>query len=109
MGDDLQSSKVLKGPRGPLTPPKDTEKDKGQFLGYMWEGTEFRFKGLPVDTVKQIKAIYQECVHTVDRECTFVVFDSKDGEDTVADAIRDSQAIGCCPDKRTAIFYEVGT
>jgi hypothetical protein len=92
-----------------LTPSKDAEKDRGQFLGYMWEGTEVLSKGLPVDTVKQIKAIYQECVHTVDREGTFVVFDSKDGEDTIADAIRDSQAIGSCPDKRTAIVYEVGT
>ena len=66
MGDDLQASKVLKGSQGPLTPSKDTEKDTGQFIGYMWEGTEVRSKGLPVDTVKQIKAIFQECVHTVD-------------------------------------------
>ena len=36
MDDDLQASKVLKGSKGPLTPSKDTEKDKGQFLGYMW-------------------------------------------------------------------------
>ena len=98
MDDDLQASKVLKGSKGPLTPSKDTEKDKGQFLGYMWEGTE------AVDSLKQIEAIYQECVQTVNRECTLVFFDNKDGEATIADAIRDSQAIGSCPDKRTAIF-----
>ena len=89
MDDDQQASKVLKGSKGPLRQSKDTEKDKGQFLGDMREGTRVRYKGLPVDTVKQIKAIFQECVHTVDRECTFVVFDSKDGEDTIADAIRE--------------------
>ena len=64
---------------------------------------------MPVDTVRQIKAIYQECVHTVNRECTFIFFDSKDGKHTIADAIRDSQAIGSCPDKRAGIVYEVGT
>ena len=62
-----------------------------------------------MDTVRQIKAIYQECVHTVNRECTFMFFDSKDGGDTSSDAIRDSQAIGSCPEKRSGIFYEVGT
>ena len=64
---------------------------------------------MPVETVKQLMAIAQECKHIVDRECTFQAFDSKDGEDTIADYIRSSQAIGECPDKRTGIFYEVGT
>ena len=92
-----------------MTPSTDTDKDKGQFLGYAWDGTEVRSNGLPVDTVRQIKAIYQECVHTVNRECTFIFFDDQDGEDTIADAIRDSQAVGSCPDERTGFVYEVGT
>ena len=33
MDDDLQANKVLKGSQSPLAPSKDTEKDKGQFLG----------------------------------------------------------------------------
>ena len=109
MDDDLQASKVPMGSKGPLTPSKDTDRDEGQFLGYAWDGTEVRSKGLPVDTMRQTKAIYQECVHTVNRECTFIFFDDQYGEDTIADAIRDSQAIGSCPDRRTGIFYEVGT
>ena len=67
MDDDLQASKVLKGSKGPLTPSKDTEKRKGQFLEYAWDVTEVPSKGLPVDIVRQIKAIYQECVRTMNR------------------------------------------
>ena len=45
----------------------------------------------------------------MDRDCSFKAFDAKDGEDTIADYIRSSNAIGKCPDKRTGVFYEVGT
>ena len=95
--------------KNPLTPAKDPSPDKGVFIGFRYDGTEIRSKGLPVETVKQLIAIAQECQHIVDRKCTFQAFDSKDGEDTIADYIRSSQAIGECPDKRTGIFYGVGT
>ena len=95
--------------KDPASPAKDPSLDKGAFIGFRFDGTEIRSKGLQVEAVKHLKFIVQECQHTVDRDCSFKSFDSKDGEDTIADYIRSSKAIGNCPDMRTGIFYEVGT
>ena len=50
-----------------LTPAKGPSPDKGVFIGFRYDGTEIRSKGLPVEAVKQLMAIAQECKHIVDR------------------------------------------
>ena len=55
------------GPKDPLTLAKTDPPDKGVFIGFRYDGTEIRSKGLPVETVKQLVAIAQERKHIVDR------------------------------------------
>jgi len=107
--DDEETKQEEALAKDPGTPKKDTSLDKGAFIGFRFDGTEIRSKGLSTQIVKQLKTIVQECQHTVDRDCSFKSFDKQDGEDTIADYIRSSQAIGKCPNMRTGIFYEVGT
>ena len=38
--------------KDPVTPAKDPSLDKGAFIGFRFDGTEIRSKGLQVETVK---------------------------------------------------------
>ena len=82
------------------------------FLGHFFTGEEIWSKGkdgsLSMDTIKKLKKAMQDCIHIVDRDCTFCDAETDDSEDLIADKIRKCTAISQCPDKRTAIIYEVG-
>ena len=67
--NDEEATQVEISPKDPLTPSKKdpSPPDSGVFIGFHYDGTEIRSKGLPVETVKQLKNIAQECQHIVDR------------------------------------------
>ena len=65
--NDEEATQVKISPKDPLTHAKQDPPDKGVFIGFRYDGTEIRSKGLPVETVKQLMAIAQECKHIVDR------------------------------------------
>ena len=71
---EAQSPNGAESPNGNSASTSTKEKvkdDIGQYLGSLSDGTEIRSQGLPVETVKAIKAHMKHCQHTVDRECTF--------------------------------------
>ena len=66
--NDEEATQVKIRLKDPLTPAKrGLDAADGVFIGFRYDGTEIRSKGLPVETVKQLMAIAQECKHIVDR------------------------------------------
>ena len=67
--NDEEATQVEISPKHPLAPSKNdaSPPDKGVFIGFQYDGTEIRSKGMPIATVKQLLEVAQECKHAVDR------------------------------------------
>ena len=117
-GDDDNADGSVANPSGAgsnpsakkkVVPPKPPRNEDGQFLGYKEDGSEIRSKGKTAEAIKIVNAELRDAAFIVERACQFLVVDNSCSEDSLADMLRESKALGPCPDKRTAILYETGS